>query len=296
MKKAIILHSLPYHYEMIGSILHYFSDYQIDILSLEDNSWNKVYSTIFKNYKSIHTVINTNYNLCIIPTDDDMIMCDVYKKFFSSIPVYIINHIKIGNRSPIDNENKKCLNIHGIQKPLEPFHFCGYKYLKSTQDKLQLLSKKVSVAIIGDIINTERFFFKHLFNRFTNFYDIDFHVINRTESMWKINYPNIYYHINCNTEEMFKTLEKCHYVYFFAFQRGKKTSSASFALAYSTLCRMLCSDDKKHQYEISSPSFHPIDSKITLSEVSKADIEEVEKERELLLSKTSHFISEIITN
>lgn len=294
MKKAIILHSLPFHYEMLGSVLHHFSEYIIDILSIEDNYWHRIYSKLYKNYKCIHTVIHTDYDLCILPTDDDKTMCDVYTKFFLGKPVYIINHIKTGNRSTIPEQYKKCIDIHGIQKSLQPFHFCGYKYVSSTHDKLQLLSQRISVAIVGDIINEERFFFKELFNRFTNFKDIDFHVINRWPSMWKIDFPNVYYHINCNTEEMFNILEKCHYMYFFAYKRGKTTSSASFGLGYSTLCRMVCSTDKKEQYDIESPLFENMDSKITLAPVSKDDIEIVEKERDLLISKTNGFISEIL--
>lgn len=294
MKTAIILHSIPFHYEMLGSVLHHFSEYTIDILSIQDHYWNQIYSKLYKNYKCIPSIIHTDYDLCILPTDDDTTMCDVYKNFFLGKPVYIINHIKTGNRSTIPEQYKKCIDIHGIQNPLQPFHFCGYKYTVSTLDKVRLLSKRVSVAIVGDIINTERFFFKELFNRFTNFKDIDFYIINRLPSIWKIDFPNVYYHINCNTEEMFNILEQCHYMYFFAYKRGKMTSSACFGLGYSTLCRMLCSSDKKEQYEIESPLFENMESKITLAPVSKEDIEMVQVERDLLISKTSEFISEIL--
>jgi len=294
MKKAIILHSFPFHYEMLGSVLHYFSEYTIDILSLEDHYWNRIYSKLYKNYKCIPAVIHTDYDLCILPTDDDKTMCDVYTKFFLGKPVYIINHIKNTHRSTIPDEYKRCIDIHGIQNPLQPFHFCGYKYVSSTHDKLRLVSQRVSVAIVGDIINRERFFFKELFNRFTNFKDIDFYVINRWPSRWKMDFPNVYYRINCNTEEMFNILEKCHYMYFFASSQTKTACSGCFGLAYSTLCRMLCSTDRKEQYEIESPLFENMESNITLAPVSKEDIEMVEKERDLLISKTNRFISEIL--
>lgn len=296
MRKAILLHSLPFHYEMIGSILHHFSHYSIDILSLDNNQWHIVYSKLFKNYNCIHTILDTNYDLCILDTDDDINMCNTYNKYFQSIPIYIINHIKDGNRSTISDHYKKCINIHGIQHPSQPFHFCGYKYIQNTQDKLKLLSNKITVTIIGDIINTERYFFKSLINRISNFENIDFHVINRRKSLWALLYPNIHYHIDCTTQEMFNILERSHYIYFFADTRGKYTSSACFGLAYSTLCRLVCSQDKKDQYEITSPLFQKMDNKFTLEPVSKEDIENVEKERDMLLSKTSTFITKLLNN
>ena len=133
MKKTIILHHFSFHYEMIPSILEQFHDYEIDLYFTQKNddlnNWNKIYSQMNIPYKIIEQIKHRNYDLIILDTDDDQIMCQVYNDYFHGIPIYIINHSKEGNRSKIYPEFKRIIDIHGIQEKLSPFHFCGFNYI-----------------------------------------------------------------------------------------------------------------------------------------------------------------------
>jgi hypothetical protein len=87
---------------------------------------------------------------------------------------------------------------------------------------------------------------------------------------------------------MFEVLEKCNYVYFFAYKRGSvNTSSACFGLSYTFLCRLVCDHKRKQQYEISSPLFNDTDDTFYLPPITEQDIVDVEEERAHLICKTS---------
>lgn len=333
---AILLHGFPFHYEMIGSIIEQFgAKYKLDILAADTpdlRNWRYVYSRLGANHSFITTINRVDYDLVILDTDDDKTMCNVYNQYFTPIPVYVINHIKTGNRSSLgearaqrapsatphdplipqpvarrDRQPTACaqpvntldittpstsippvfaIDIQGIHKPGAPFHFCGYNYI-NTEQKVKSLSARISVAVIGDIINEELHFFTLLKNRFINFEDIDFYIINRNIPYWRADaapYKNVILMIQCDTVNMFRVLEKCHYVYFFADKRGLMTSSACFGMAFSTLCRMVCSPDKRDQYEITTPLFKPKNEVFELPTLTRIDIESVENERKRLVS------------
>ena len=296
--KTIILHHFPFHYEMIPSILTQFQNYEIDLYFTQKNddlkNWISIYSQINIPYKIIDQINHKNYDLIILDTDDDQIMCQIYNDYFKGIPIYIINHINDGNRSNIDPIFKKMINIHGINEKFTPFHFCGFRYI-NIEEKLKKLSNKISVAIIGDIINEEEDFLESLIKRFKNFNDIDFYIINRNYPYWyNKKYLNIKYFINCNTQIMFKILERCHYVYFFAFTRGLKTCSACFGISFSTLSRMVCCERTKEQYNIETPIFKNMDENFNLKPITKEIIIKINNERESLINQTGTYIKNLL--
>ena len=254
--------------------------------------WISIYSKLNYNINYLNSISKTNYDLVILDTDDDREMCKLYNQLFLGIPVYIVNHVKTGNRSTIPEQFKLDIDIHGIQKEGQPFHFCGYNFL-SVEEKLTTLSPRPSVAIIGDVINEEKDFLDLLKNRFTNFDEIDFYIINRIPPYWKTDkYSNIKYFINCNTILMFKILARCHYVYYFALKRGTETCSACVGMAFSNLCRLLCWETKKKQYETVSPIYKSFDERFELKPIKKEDLIQVEVEREILRNKTKQFIKQ----
>jgi len=296
--KTIILHHFPFHYEMIPSILTQFQDYKIDLYFTQKTddlkNWNNIYSQTNIPYNIIDQIKHKNYELVILDTDDDQIMCQVYNDYFKGIPVYIINHSKDGNRSKIDEIFKRTIDIHGINKKLNPFHFCGFRYI-NIEEKLKKLSNKISVAIIGDIINEETDFLDNLIKRFKNFNDIDFYIINRNYPYWYTKkYLNIKYFINCNTQIMFKILERCHYIYFFAFSRGINTCSACFGLSYSTLCRMVCCERIREQYNIKTPIFKNMTESFDLIPLNKENLIDINIERESLINQTGTYIKNLL--
>lgn len=294
MKKAIILHGFWFHFEMLGSIYELFgNEYELDLYAKpfpQLFEWITIYSKLNLNVNYLNSISNTNYDLVILDTDDDKEMCELYNRYFFGIPVYVINHVNTGNRSNITKQFKFDIDIHGIQQEGKPFHFCGYNYL-SVEEKVKNLSPIISVAIIGDVVNEEKDFLDLLKNRFTNFEDIDFYVINRTPPYWMTDrYSNIKYFINCNTILMFKILARCHYVYYFALKRGTQTCSACVGMAYANLCRLLCWETKKQQYEIVSPMFKSFEERFELKPISKEDLMSIEVEREILRNKTKLFM------
>lgn len=295
--RALILHHFPFHYEMIPSILQQFKDYEIDMYLTQKTTdfmnWYVIYKQLNNKFNLVYNLRDNdnNYDVIIIDTDDDLICSNIYNQYYASlgIPCYIINHIKTGCRSTINKEYRFERDIHGIHKTGDDFHFCGYDYI-NVNDKINKLSDRVSVAIIGDIVNEEENFLNDMINRFENFDEIDFYIINRTTPYWYNEgkkYPNIKFFINCNTQIMFKILEKCHYVYFFGWKRAIKTCTASVGLSFSTLCRLLCCERCQSQYEIQSPIFKSMTDKFKLEKITKNDLENIYNERNRLIQMNS---------
>lgn len=296
--KAIVLHHYYYHYEMIPSILTQFKDYEIDLFFTQKNedlkSWNTIYSQLNIPYNMIDQIKHRNYDLIILDTDDDKIMCHVYNDYFRGIPIYIIKHVKDGDRSNITPSLKKTIDVHGINQKFTSFHFCGFRYI-SVEEKLKKISNKISVAIIGDIVNEEKDFLNSLIKRVKNFNDIDFYIINRTYPYWYTKkYLNIKYFISCSTQIMFKILERCHYIYFFGFTRGVDKSSACFGLSYSTLCRMVCCDRSREQYNIETPIFKNMSDSFELKPLIKENLIDIDNERETLINQTGIHIKNLL--
>lgn len=304
--KAIVLHSIHCHYEMIGSILEQFKeDYAIDIyfphITHEIQSWIKLYTKCFGSVRIVRTV-DKNYDLCILHTDDDLEMCKIYSNILYPCPVYIVNHIKTGCRSVIPRDKNPVwnINIHGIQPLGQPFHFCGYNYTTVEQKIKSIHAQtrtRTSVCVIGAISKEETNFLAEMQSRILNFPDIDVYIINRALPPWYVAGslpPNVKLYISIDAEEMFELLSKSHYVYFFAYKRGIQTCSAAFGLAYTTLCKMVCCDRSESQYELTSPIFKTMTDKFTLEPLNEDDVREVYAERTLLIQKTNSSIKSLI--
>lgn len=290
--RAIVLHSIWCHYEMLGSVLQQFGDnYAIDIyfpqMTHEILSWINIYRKRF-DFAVVSTVTG-KYDLSILHTDDDLEMCKLYTAQLYPCPIYVINHCKVGCRSTIPKDTLINIDIHGIQQYGNRFHFCGYDYV-TINEKIRALSPKTSICVIGAISKEEVNFLDEMQARIINFGDIEIYIINRTLPPWynpDTTPPNVKLYISVSAEEMFKLLVRSHYVYFFAYKRGISTCSASFGLSYTTLCRMVCGDRSRVQYELTSPIFKAMDDKFSLNPLTSDEIREIYAERTTLIQKTS---------
>lgn len=300
--KLIILHDIFCHYEMIGSVLQQFSDYQIYLFithhTVEVEYWLNFYRKLF-NF-SLVSDVNDKYDLCVLPTDDDYNMCKLYmqKLFPTSTPIYIINHLQSGCRSPIKHDYATNINIHGLF-PDTPCHFPGFS-LTDVNQKLKNLSSKISIVCLGDVCRQEVNFLEDMQKRISNFNDIDVHIINRFKPTWADKAPsNVYFHINIPAHDMFNILQNTHYVYFFAYTRATKTNTACISMALSTLCKIVCCDRLQSIYGISTPVFKAMDDIFYLPPISHYDIKKIFAERTLLIQKTKtdiyHKLSSINT-
>lgn len=303
MKKCIILHGFWFHYEMIPSCLEQFKNYDIDLYisqNTEDfRNWYVIFKRLNISFNVIFSITHKNYDLVILPTDDDKVMYNLYNEKLNGIPCYIINHLATtGNRTLIDDKYKKDIDIHGIHtlRGSNQFHFCGYNYI-DVEEKFTKLSNRISIAILGDLVNEEDNFLMDMKNRFINFEDIDFYIINRMTPYWvkeASKYPNIKLFISCNTQIMFKILEKCHYVYFFGVKRGLKSCSACFGCAFTTLCKIVCCERIKSMYEFTTPLYKSMNDRFFIEKITKNDLEKIKNERNFLMIETSKFISKIL--
>lgn len=304
-KKILILHGVPYHYEMIPSVLEQFKDYEIDLFVEPIKSdlipWiTSFYVKLNVPFRLLKTVSDKNYDLCCLPTDDDKKMHEFYNKNLVGIPVYIINHLKGSNRNEVDDSYKYFIDIHGVQEVNGPQHFCGSSLLHIPKKMSTLSKETISVATIGDIIIREKNFIQELRSKFTNFNQIDFFIINRniTVSLLSEGYKhdNIHFFLKCDAQTMFHILERCHYVYYFSPSGYLTNSSGCFGLSYSFLCRLICDKRRQIQLETETPLFVEGKDIIELKPLDEEQIIEIEKERTKFISRTSNHIKKLLSD
>lgn len=304
--KAAILHGIRCHYEMLGSVIEQFkNDYDLYIVTTPFNlnceelqDWLALYKrlTVLPNLiDDPNELIDLNPDVCIIHTDDDHWSGSVYCQFFLNKPLIIVRHIDIAKRTNVAiDENVHILTIQGVPDLYQRTWSCMWNGI-TAQDKFKKLSTRPLICVLGDIINEEDDFLKLMMNRITNFNEIDVFIANRNaptqETELYNTLPNVLMVSNCSTQFMFEMLTRAHYVYFFAHKRGTHTSSAAFPISFTMLCRMISCSRCKNQYGLESPLFYDMDDKFEIKPINKKDIENVERERQMLIERTSKLVN-----
>jgi hypothetical protein len=298
----LLIHSLPFHYEILGNFFELFKDFgDIDLLfhrsvyGSELDSWLSEYKKLFKNITLLETVQEEkDYDLILIPTDNDDKSIKVYRTFYADKKLYTmrINSIE-GNRSRVSPLKLIDLPQQGTLKFDEDvYHTFSYNAI-DVYDKLEnVYPNKIRVLVIGDIINRDKNFLDNMKNRIENFDDVEVNLVNRFDYEKELP-SNVNFHKNLDPIELMRLYEQTDYVYFFP-ERANNFGiqcSGSFVHCVAYLNKFICMDEFKETYRIDKfGTFCDFNGSIKLTKPTEDELKEMKIERDLMLYVTKAYL------
>ena len=245
--KVAIYHGLhTIHNEMLGYIYEYFKFNKLEYniyahLINGGDEWYNYYNTIFNNNITWHNPMTfnpDNYDYIIIITDDDYTFSDEWINKYSN-KIILINHF---------HENRRLYTKYSIgtrfffTKPTEKWALPSYIGINKN-NKLKLLNAqdKINVTCIG--IQNRPPSVQFLKDLFSNFDNINFHIIARSLLDIYNGYPNIFTFINPSPQIMFDIVKSSEYILCveYPINPNPKSNSMSGAIpiSYSYGCQLI---------------------------------------------------------
>ena len=273
MNKIAIYNGFYFHYEVLGYLIEYFLQKNINFdlystLNNSSNDWKQFYDRIFnKNIKWLipNTFNSDNYDIVIIATGDDY--------------------------SCIYNDKIKIIRIeHGIDYQLQYAH-CRIttRYINnnyhwalpifnglSKNDKKNILDKqnKINVLILG---RNNPLSIKQLKDIFINFDKLNLFIVSREINIEFEKENNVFVYIKCPTSLMLILLESTHYVLcldnpelFYSDCYAQYKISGSIPLSFSFGSRLIL--PKKWQNFYNFESALTYDNRLELDKNTNLDI------------------------
>ena len=208
------------HYEMIGYIIEYFLKSKIDIdiyadsKLINDLEWQEYYNKLFSinmNWINCNSFNPENYNYIILLTDDDYSFKEEWLIKYGKNKVIIIDHSAYIRRAE-SNVLARIGTRFFSNRPSCLWALPCY-YGISKKNKIEYLnnSNEINVMCIG--IQNRPPSINFLQNLFSNFNEINFHIISRNidENIYS-KYDNIKTYLYCPTKIMFQLARRAHYV------------------------------------------------------------------------------------
>lgn len=265
------------------------------IIHTDSDQWaNLCYNLYFSHLPVLilnHNPIGCRFVTETIPTvlriSYDVIGSSYYLQEEKILPVF--DNTQIAKVFKIDNpENILILrskNDNTLIKNNSLSWACVYNAL-SLDVKLNFLTTRPSICIIGSLCTQNQSFFNDLFSTITNIHDIDIFIINRKfhpsfEPLKSL--KNVKFLINVNTNIMFYYLTMCHYVYV-----NTDTTfylSGQIPLAISFLSRLILGKHKQdqNQYSLSSPLYVEPNRQYHLEPLNIETLSNIVDERQTLI-------------
>ena len=263
-QKLLSFNSFWFHYEVIGVILDFAANMNIniDLVQLVPNKhWDELYSKKY-NYNKLTKLpseleYNNNYNMIFLLTDDDM-------EFPNN---------RIDNRTVcLDHyyQNRRPLIKHHVSiKPFtnninEMFVLPIWQYI-SKIEKINIIKKnyqnglKPVIALIGNGHNKDPNIF---INSISNYYEFEFRIIAMKipKHPWKNHQSKnltISFYENIDAVKMFELLGSSNYVGFFNHNDPKHgdghSMTSSIPNAFSSGCRLIIPSKMNKQIRLNSP-------------------------------------------
>ena len=245
--KIAIYHNEDIHFEMLGYLLEYCYSYDVDVDIYSEytvechigETYTRWYNSFFQKeieWKSVDILESgIEYDVVFLVTDDNPKyghIRDIYKERTISIDHWYLPRCE----SKVKVCTRKFFNRIDL-----PYAMPCYNII-SIQDKFELIKSKsrLQVIFVGRFNVPSSFTFAF----FSNFEDIDFHLIiwDMKPSYIKFlkDIPNFYIHSEIETEDMMNLMKSAHYVFFNpSYIEGypNHKTSATLHLAVSTLVK-----------------------------------------------------------
>lgn len=311
-KRIAIYNSYYFHYEMFGYIIFYcyLNKYKLDIFTenKQNIGWILFYEELIKHinanidffyYEEFNNdLVRNNYDLIFLTTDDD----PKFKCEWMNKKVICINHYYKYRRI-------NCFHCLAIA----PFYKNKIKWGLPCYPRINKLNKYIdpinmNVAIVGGGYFNHNLYNINIINRLKSNKKIILHIFTCiiTEEMIKIlhkkNNENIeiILYKRIETKSMFSLLQKVNYMLINSTinedHNTGKTISGSVSLAFTTLSRLIISNNINKIYNFSSALEFDMDTDedIFLHDTVEETHDLIIDERDTLIQMFHHNVDEII--
>lgn len=252
--------SFPFHYEMYYFIIHYCAANNFELHIFTSSQNNHGWLDFYRNHMHFtnffpHEFFNPNlFEKIILLTDDDH-----GYKYGNWHKLICIDHFHlIRNHSP---------TMRITTRPF-PNRDSSQLYTLPVAPLLNLSDKKYSKHILClGISNTQHITLSYLQNRFTNFDELTFHLVNR-RIYSKPDSPNVFTYQSINALELINlaTISSYFFIGDWSVDHYDKAITGALPLALSTYCKIIIPERMNNYYGFKNVIEYSSDSKITIED------------------------------
>ena len=279
------------HFEMLGYILDFCYKFSLEfvLFSPEFKDWKPYYDKVFNKdieWKVISEFRPMEFDYIFLVTDDDPFFKDEWVEE-SPNKIICIDHWtgKIRRENVLVHVNTRYATKYNNMFWALP----TYPVIKTVEDKQQIIStnKRIQVVCIG--YNSTPKSSDNLRGIFTNFDEIDFHIVNHYIHYRYDDVINIKEYVDASVEVMTDLLRKADYVLCLQNNNQKDyihdTMSAAIPLAFNFGCRLIMPASWKDSYKYTSPiQYTYSETTLTLTSINSHAIQNVLQERDRLIA------------
>lgn len=289
MSKIAIFQGMDRHFEMLGYLFDFCYSYNLEftLFSPTFMDWEDYYNKIFDkkiDWNNPEFFSPDNFNYIFLVTDDDPFFKDEWLENNSDKIICIdhwTGHIR-RNNVLVHVNTRYATKYNNIFWALPT-----YPVIKSVEEKLTFtnIHHRINIVCIG--YNSTPKSSENLKTIFTNFDDINFHIINHYIHYKYDDVSNIKEYINASVETMTNLLKNADYVLCLQNNNTKDyvndIMSAAIPMAFNFGCQLIIPTSWNNSYKFMSPIVYEYNC-TKINAVKLSNPEQILKERNLIIN------------